>query len=117
MRLDDRPDDLERQAFGGRIHREHAPFGGPRFVGAEVDEFARLQLAAVEETTLSGDEQYVSFRDRAIEVWLAGPRHLDHPAVVTEHRLEDAKPLSCRNHTLGDHRADDGALHAWLDGG
>ena len=40
---------------------------------AEVDELARLELAAVEEADGARDEQDVALVDRAVEERLAGP--------------------------------------------
>ena len=66
-------DELERQPFGRRIDREHAPLRRRGLVVAEVDELARLELAAVEEAHVAGDEQHVALVDRAVEERLAGP--------------------------------------------
>ena len=73
MRVDDRPNLLERQPFGRRIHREHAAFGRRVFVVAEVDELARLELAAVEEPHGPVTSKHVALVDRAVEERLAGP--------------------------------------------
>ena len=60
MLLDNGADDLEREPFGRRIHRQHPSFSCPALVVAEVDEFPRLKLAAVEEAHGTGDEQRVA---------------------------------------------------------
>ena len=74
MRFDDRANELERQPFGRRIDREHAPLRRRAVVVvAEIDELARLELSAVEESDVARDEQDVALVDRAIEKRLAGP--------------------------------------------
>ena len=93
------PDTPRAPSFGDRV-----------LLVAEVDELA-LELASVEEAHAAAHEQRVALGDGAVEEGLAGPRHLDHPGVVLQHRLKDPQALSSREHALRDDAADDGALH------
>ena len=73
VRVDDDADLLERQPFGGRVDGEHASLRGRRLVVAEIDELARLELAAVKEPHGARDEQHVALVDGAVEKGLPGP--------------------------------------------
>jgi hypothetical protein len=100
VRFDERADLLEAQPLGGRVHAQHAPVARALLLGAEVDELARLQLAAVEEAHVAGEQQHVALLDHAVEERLPRPRHLHQPGRVLDDRLEDAEPLARRDHAL-----------------
>ena len=96
LRLDERANDLEGQPFGCRIHGEHAPLRHALGVRPEIHHLARLQLATVKESHGSGEQELVVLLDDAIEKGLSRPRHLDHRALVADHRLEDAQSFARR---------------------
>ena len=110
-------DHLERQPFGRRIDREHASLRAIAVVlVAEVDELARLELAAVEEAHGAG--QRAARRPSAIVRSRNGwPGHDTSiiPVSSCTHRLEDPQPLPRREHALRDDAADDRAVHPRLE--
>src|SRR2546423_12518506 len=94
VRVDDATNDFERKAFGRRINGEHLPTFDVVFVTTELNELARLQLSAVEESHRAGEKHDISLLDAPVQEWLAGPRCLDHPAVVLQHCLKDPQTFA-----------------------
>ena len=60
MLLDNRADDLERETICSRVHRQHSSFPRSTLIVAEVDELARLELAAVEKANGASYEKRVA---------------------------------------------------------
>src|SRR4051812_48348599 len=76
--IEDRANDLERQSFRRRVHREHTTLVVVRVFAAEVDVFSRLELSSVEESYGPRDEEQITLVDAAVEERLSGPADLDH---------------------------------------
>ena len=87
----------------------------PRMTLNERPSVARLKLAAVKETNWAGEQHVVALLDRTVEERLARPRCLDHSRFVLEDRLEDPQSFAGRDDSLGDHLADDRAVHSRLE--
>ena len=114
MGIDDAADHPEGESFGGRVNGENLSTFHIRVVPGQLDVLARLELAAVEKAHGARQQHHVALFDGAIEEWLTRPGRLDHPALVLQHRLKDSQPFARRNDSLGDHLADDGAVHPRL---
>src|SRR5689334_24254796 len=115
MRIDDAANDLEGEPFRRWIHRKDFPTFDVVLVATELNELARLQLSAVKEAHATGEQHDVAFLDAAIEEWLAGPRRLDHSAVVLQHRLKNPETFARRDDSFGDHLANDRSVHPRLE--
>ena len=111
--VDQRPDDLVAQSFGGGIDRQHLPGGEGVGLAVGVGQdhvLSRCHLPPVIESDRPGDQQGLADRNGAVEKWLSRPDALQHAAVVPQHGVEDPKPAPGRQDALGDDSADAGHL-------
>jgi hypothetical protein len=95
MPVDQPPDRLVAQPFGGGIDRKHP--AAERFIAVRVligqdDELSRGELASVIEADRAGDQKGLSDFDGAIEKGLTGPGTLEQTALVFEDRVEIRSP-------------------------
>jgi hypothetical protein len=96
-----------REALRRGIHGQYpSRVAGLFSLIGEHDEFLRDDLLAVVVAHRAGDEQQLAFLDLALEKWPARPRAFEQPALVLEHRAENAEAAPGRQ-DAGAHDATD----------